>query len=294
MWQGRRRRNSPPCRSRRPIRRAQELPGIISGYFRINSGWTSYAYPRTANGCHSPSDDDLNTGGDGTPVRPDRLRDGRLDNASRALWFDPLAFQRVTCQNLNRPDLCHYGNSGRNIMDSPGQRNLDFSLFKNFSLTERVKMQVRGEAFNAFNTPFFGQPNNIGFVSPNSVTPDAPRVGEIRNLRAAMRVLQFGLKLSFNSPSLFLCAGLSDLAETGVFAGTVRLRLAGHVCGGLFFAGGGAVVRLGNGAVVPFISSGSSFVAPPYVIATLVANNDRFAQLSPIRPRKRFDRTAAG
>ena len=140
---------------------------------------------------------DLNTGGDGTPVRPDRLRDGRLDNASRALWFDPLAFQRVTCQNLNRPDLCHYGNSGRNIMDSPGQRNLDFSLFKNFSLTERAKMQVRGEAFNAFNTPFFGQPNNIGFVSPNSVTPDAPRVGEIRNLRASMRVLQFGLKLSF-------------------------------------------------------------------------------------------------
>ena len=60
-------------------------------------------------------------------------------NHSRALWFDPLAFQRVTCQNLNRPDLCHYGNSGRNIMDSPGQRNLDFSLFKNFSITERTE-----------------------------------------------------------------------------------------------------------------------------------------------------------
>jgi hypothetical protein len=140
---------------------------------------------------------DLNTGGDGTPVRPDRLRDGRLDDASRVRWFDPTAFQRVTCNNPGRPDLCHYGNAGRNIMTSPGQRNLDFSMFKNFTLTEQLKLQFRGEAFNAFNTPFFGQPNNLGFISPSSVTPDAPRVGEIRNLRAAMRVLQFGLKISF-------------------------------------------------------------------------------------------------
>lgn len=140
---------------------------------------------------------DLNTGGDGTPIRPDRLRDGRLDNASRDLWYDPSAFQRVNCNIASRPDLCHYGNSGRNVMTSPGQRNLDFSLFKNFSLTERAKLQVRGETFNALNTPFFGQPNNLGFVSLASVTPDAPRVGEIRSLRAAMRVMQFGLKLSF-------------------------------------------------------------------------------------------------
>lgn len=140
---------------------------------------------------------DLNTGGDGTPVRPDRLRDGRLDNASRDLWYDPSAFQRVNCNIANRPDLCHYGNSGRNIMDSPGQFNIDFSLFKNFAVTERAKVQFRAEAFNATNTPYFGQPNNLGFVSLASVTPDAPRVGEIRSLRAAMRVMQLGLKLSF-------------------------------------------------------------------------------------------------
>ncbi len=140
---------------------------------------------------------DLNTGGDGTPIRPDRLRDGRLDNATRDLWYDPSAFQRVNCNIAARPDLCHYGNSGRNIMVSPGQRNIDFSLFKNFSLTERMKLQFRAETFNGTNTPFFGQPNNLGFVSLASITPDAPRVGEIRSLRAAMRVMQFGLKVSF-------------------------------------------------------------------------------------------------
>ena len=82
-------------------------------------------------------------------------------------------------------------------MTSPGQRNLDFSMFKNFTLTEQLKLQFRGEAFNAFNTPFFGQPNNLGFISPSSVTPDAPRVGEIRGLRQPMRIFQFGLKLYF-------------------------------------------------------------------------------------------------
>jgi hypothetical protein len=140
---------------------------------------------------------DLNTGGDGTPVRPDRLRDGRLDEPTRARWYDPGAFQRVNCNIASRPDLCHYGNSGRNIMTSPGQRNIDFSLFKNFVVTESVRVQFRAEAFNATNTPYFGQPNNLGFVSLASITPDAPRVGEIRSLRAAMRVMQFGLKLSF-------------------------------------------------------------------------------------------------
>ena len=140
---------------------------------------------------------DLNTGNDGSPVRPDRLADGRRDNPSRQLWFDPTAFQRVTCNIPSRQDLCHYGSAGRNILVSPGQHNLDGSAFKNFNITERFKLQFRGELFNALNTPFFGQPNNLSFVSATSVVPDGPRVGEIRSLRSAMRIIQFGLKLYF-------------------------------------------------------------------------------------------------
>ncbi|HUQ93672.1 MAG TPA: TonB-dependent receptor [Bryobacteraceae bacterium] len=140
---------------------------------------------------------DLNTGNDGSPVRPDRLADGRLENPSRRLWFDPTAFQRVTCNIPSRQDLCHYGNAGRNILVSPGQRTLDASGFKNFSLTERFKLQFRAELFNALNTPYFGAPGNLSFVSPTSVVPDGPRMGEIRSLRSAMRIIQFGLKLYY-------------------------------------------------------------------------------------------------
>jgi hypothetical protein len=80
---------------------------------------------------------DLNTGSN---ARPDRIRDGRLDSPTRKLWFDPSAFQRVTCNIPSRPDLCHYGNSGVGIIRNPGQHNLDFSMFKNFDFTERWKL----------------------------------------------------------------------------------------------------------------------------------------------------------
>jgi hypothetical protein len=137
---------------------------------------------------------DLNTGG---PVRPDRIADGRLDNPTRKLWFEPQAFRRVTCNIPSRPDLCRYGTSGYNILDSPGQKNLDLSMYKNFLLTEQVRLQFRAEAFNATNTPYFGDPNGIGFTSVNTIVPDSARMGEIRNIRTPMRIIQFGLKLHF-------------------------------------------------------------------------------------------------
>lgn len=171
------------------------VPGVIlkgwqtNGIVTLRSG---FPFSATANS------GDLNTGG-GDQTRPDLLmgRNGTVANPSRRLWFDPTAFQRVTCNIAGRPDLCHYGNAGRNILDSPGMRDLDFSLFKSFSITERCALTFRTELFNALNTPHFGQPTNLGFVNATSIVPDAPRMGEIRSLRGDMRQIQFGLKLSF-------------------------------------------------------------------------------------------------
>jgi hypothetical protein len=136
----------------------------------------------------------LNNGGS---ARPDRIADGELDNPTRDLWFDPLAFSRVTCNISSRRDLCRYGSAGVNILESPGQRNFDLSLFKNFDFKERFRVQFRSEFFNAFNTPYFGQPNGIGWVSPDAIVPDAARMGEVRGLRTPMRIVQFGLKFFF-------------------------------------------------------------------------------------------------
>jgi hypothetical protein len=137
---------------------------------------------------------ELNTG---SSARPDRLLDGAIENPTRDLWFNPSAFQRVTCNIATRPDLCHYGTAGVNILDGPGQHNFDLSLYKNFFITERVKLQFRSEFFNALNSPFFGDPNGIGFATVNSIVPDGVRMGEVRGLRTPMRIVQFGMKLFF-------------------------------------------------------------------------------------------------
>ena len=44
---------------------------------------------------------------------------------------------------------------------------------------------------------YFGDQNNFGFSTFNSITQDASRVGEIRSLRTQMRIVQFALKLFF-------------------------------------------------------------------------------------------------
>jgi len=105
--------------------------------------------------------------------------------------------------------LCHYGNAGNGILEGPGQHNVDFSAFKNFRISERVKFQFRGEFFNIFNTPQFGVPNRnlntgggflptrnasgqIVFPSQAGITGG---VGTVTSLVAPMRNIQFGLKL---------------------------------------------------------------------------------------------------
>lgn len=114
-----------------------------------------------------------------------------------AAAYNPSAFQRVSCDIPGREDLCHYGSSGYNILDAPGQANLDFGFFKNFNITETMKVQFRWELFNATNTPYFGAPGNVSFSSTNTITPDGSRNDEIRSTNTPMRIQQFALKFFF-------------------------------------------------------------------------------------------------
>ena len=67
-----------------------------------------------------------------------------------------------------------------------GVKNFDLSLFKEFDPLERLRVQFRVEALNAFNTPRFGSPD----TSVNSNT-----FGVISSQANNPRQLQFGLKL---------------------------------------------------------------------------------------------------
>ncbi len=81
-----------------------------------------------------------------------------------------------------------YGNLGRNTMVMPDVTNLDLVLSKIFTVTERVHLQARFEAFNATNTP--------PFTSAPNATVGTNGFGQT-TAAGAPRELQFALKALF-------------------------------------------------------------------------------------------------
>lgn len=104
--------------------------------------------------------------------------------AGQPSWFNRSCFQAVP-QGVVRP-----GNAGRGVVRGPGFSNLDLALMKNFALlrNERLKLQLRGEAFNALNLV-----NPNGFASTSMVVSS---FGQINTFREA-RVMQVAAKLMF-------------------------------------------------------------------------------------------------
>jgi hypothetical protein len=100
-----------------------------------------------------------------------------------AQYFNKSAFAPA-CTNA-----APFGNSGRNILRGPDQRNVDLSIVKAIPVKETVKLEFRTEFFNAFNRVNFALPNNNVFV-PSTV-------GTITSTAAGPRVIQFALKLNF-------------------------------------------------------------------------------------------------
>jgi hypothetical protein len=102
-------------------------------------------------------------------------------------WFTTTVFARVPTNGSGvklRP-----GSAGRNILYGPGIKSLDFSLFKNFHITERIKTEFRAEVFNLTNTPQFSQPN--GDITSGDF-------GRIRSTRlGSNRQIQFALRVTF-------------------------------------------------------------------------------------------------
>src|SRR5439155_562101 len=49
------------------------------------------------------------------------------------------------------PPLGYIGNAGRVAFRGPGQNQWDLATFKDFTLHENLKFQLRGEFYNAFN-----------------------------------------------------------------------------------------------------------------------------------------------
>jgi 3-dehydroquinate dehydratase-2 len=92
-----------------------------------------------------------NTGN--TFVRANLVGNPRLANPTPAAWIDTSA--------LAVPAPYTFGNLGRNSLRSDWSRNLDWSLFRRFLLSDRIALEYRAEAFNTTNTAVFAVPGNV-------------------------------------------------------------------------------------------------------------------------------------
>jgi hypothetical protein len=91
--------------------------------------------------------------------------------------------------------LGFFGTVGRNTLTAPGFVNVDFSLFKEFPVTERSRLQFRAEFFNLFNHANFGIPVVTNFLSSGQPNPSAGVISDTGNHTS--REIQFALKFIF-------------------------------------------------------------------------------------------------
>ncbi|HZR58868.1 MAG TPA: TonB-dependent receptor [Terriglobales bacterium] len=146
----------------------------VGGVFTIRTGF--YFSPAMG---FDPS----NTGSFGL-ARTDRICNGNLSGGKRSInnWFD------VNCFPL--PAQYTWGDSGKNVLEGPGEVTADLALRKIFNTSDSTNVEFRFELFNAFNHPVFGLPDNFITDGPGST-------GVITSTVVPSRELEFALKFHF-------------------------------------------------------------------------------------------------
>ena len=103
---------------------------------------------------------------------PNRIGNGALPDSQRTIqqWFNTSINPGDPNRAFSVPGAYIFGNSGYNILRGPGLQTVDLALHKNIPLTERVKLQLRGEGFNILNRANFALPNiNLGAAAGGSI-----------------------------------------------------------------------------------------------------------------------------
>jgi hypothetical protein len=177
-----------------------QINGIVSA--QTGAHWTPFTREVARLFCADATDFStcVNTGGD---FNLDNLRNDRPDvgpggtdfNATKDMWangwfnspdspFDSALggaspFFATPCVACN-------GNFPRNALEGPGQLNFDFSLFKNITVKEEMRLQFRFEAFNLFNRTNFLLPNFNNEINGRNFGQAA--------FTLSPRQIQFGIK----------------------------------------------------------------------------------------------------
>ncbi len=119
--------------------------------------------------------------------RPDYIGGNPIngDYENTLQYLNPSAFARVPLAPISGAPI-RPGTLGRNALREPGAWTVDSSLSKNLDFTERWRLQLRADLFNAFNH------TNLNTVSANITAGNFGRL-----TAATARVVQLNARLSF-------------------------------------------------------------------------------------------------
>jgi hypothetical protein len=154
----------------------EDYVSVLSGCNPINSNWKAQGLQYLNLSCFTP------------PTAPAAMAAQCVPNSFASAGVAAPTGQ-VYCKNL-------FGNVGRNQIVGPNLFDLDFSIFKNLKMTERISTQFRVEMFNILNHPSFFVPfgNEALFNANGSGVNNA---GKIDTTSTDSREIQFGMKIMF-------------------------------------------------------------------------------------------------
>ena len=176
-----------------------DLPQLVHSAPRLTKGWQLNAFFTFDSGFPFT----VTSGSDNSHTR---ARNDRADQVSDPFsgivqpaqsgglltkgvrWFNPAAFAKNA--------LGTFGNTQRNQFYGPHLKTVDFSVFKNTPITEKLSTQFRMEMFNAFNILNLAQPvsnvssGSFGLIRSTFHADDAPGIGSGEPFN-----IQFALKL---------------------------------------------------------------------------------------------------
>jgi hypothetical protein len=117
-----------------------------------------------------------------------------VSNPSVNQWLNSAAFAPApTTVASNGTTQQLYGDLAQRAARGLGSFDLDFSLFKSFPLTEKVRLQLRVEAFNLTNTPTFLLPS----ASSSNLTYGSTVFGQLSSASSLGRQIQLAVRLDF-------------------------------------------------------------------------------------------------
>ena len=108
-------------------------------------------------------------------------------------FWNPAAFYNpAVTTSTGQSNLWPLGGAPTQVY-GPDLRRLDAALRRSFQITEKVRVDIRAEVYNALNHPYFAQPSNLNFLN----TTNFGQISSTRDNPNDAREIQFGIRFNF-------------------------------------------------------------------------------------------------